>query len=196
MIPINVVLDGPVCDHRNVQAAALGEKCHTPMPRIDQIDRRTDVVFILFYHAGSIRGITKLQKLLFLVEEETEFFEQYGDKLAFEFAAHKMGPFSEHVYEEIRFLQQLQAIETEPMEGGPHDEGLTNKVFHITQKGEKIASELSNQLETKYDEELKSLVERYNPMELRDLLRYVYKEYPAFTIESEIKGKILGERTG
>jgi len=164
------------------------------MPRIDQIDRRTDVVFILFHHAGSIRGITKLQKLLFLVEEETEFFEEYGDKLAFEFSAHKMGPFSKHVYEEIRFLQQLKAIETKPMEGKPDVEGLTNKVFHITPKGEKIASELSNQLESKYDEELRALVEKYNPMELRDLLRYVYEEYPAFTTESEIKDEILAEQ--
>ncbi len=163
------------------------------MPRIDQIDRRTDVVFILFHHARSIHGITKLQKLLFLVEEETEFFKEYGDELAFEFTAHKMGPFSQHVYEEIRFLQQLKAIETEPMPGEPDDEALTNKVFHISPKGEKIAVELSNRLEDKYDDELRKLVEEYNSMELRELLRYVYKEYPAFTTESEIKDEILAE---
>lgn len=163
------------------------------MPRIDQIDRRTDVVFILFHHARSIRGVTKLQKLLFLVEEETEFFAEYGDKLAFEFSAHKMGPFSQHVYEEIRFLDQLKAIEVEPMEGESDESGLTNKVFHITPKGEKIASGLSAQLEAEYEEELKALVEKYNPMELRDLLRYVYEEYPSFTTESEIKDEILVE---
>lgn len=165
------------------------------MPRIDQIDRRTDVVFILFHHAESIRGVTKLQKLLFLVEQETEFFEDYGDELAFEFTAHKMGPFSKHVYEEIRFLQQLKTIETEPMEEKSGDEGLTNKVFHITPKGEKIASELSSQLDTKYDEELEALVAKYNPMELRELLRYVYTEYPSFTTESEITDEILPEAT-
>ena len=163
------------------------------MPRIDQIDRRTDVVFILFHHAGSIRGITKLQKLLFLVEEETKFFEEHGDELAFEFTAHKMGPFSKHVYEEVRFLQQLKAIETEPMEGESDDEELTNKVFHITPKGEKIASELSDRLDDQYDDELRELVTKYNSMELRELLRYVYRAYPQFTTESEIKTEILGE---
>lgn len=165
------------------------------MPRIDQIDRRTDVVFILFHHAGSIRGITKLQKLLFLVEEETEFFEEYGEELEFEFYAHKMGPFSEHVYEEIRFLQQLKAIEMEPMETGTEEDDLTNQVFHITKKGEKIAAELVNQLEPEYNEELATLVGEYNELELRKLLRYVYAEYPAFTTESEIKDEILAEAT-
>lgn len=164
------------------------------MPRIDRIDRRTDVVFILFHHAGSIRGITKLQKLLFLVEKETEFFEKYGEEIRFEFTAHRMGPFSKHVYEEIRFLQQLKAIESEPMEAKPNLEGLTNKVFHITPKGEKIAAELSNQLESKYNDELRVLVEKYNPMDLRDLLQYVYEEYPTFATESEIKDEILAEQ--
>jgi hypothetical protein len=163
------------------------------MPRIDQIDRRTDVVFILLHHAGSIRGITKLQKLLFLVEEETEFFEAYNEGLEFEFYAHKMGPFSEHVYEEIRFLQQLKAIKTEPMEAGHKGDDLTKKVFYLTKKGEKIAAELASQLEPEYDEELASLVEEYNELELRELLRYVYTEYPAFTTESEIKDEILAK---
>lgn len=163
------------------------------MPRIDQIDRRTDVVFILFYYAGSIHGVTKLQKLLFLVEKETQFFEEHGNKLDFEFTAHKMGPFSKHVYEEIRFLEQLRAIETESMEEESGDEDLTNEIFHITPKGEKIASELCNQLDPEHDEELEALVKKYNRMELRELLRYVYTEYPAFTTESEIKEEVLPE---
>jgi DNA-binding PadR family transcriptional regulator len=166
------------------------------MPRIDQIDRRTDVVFILFHHAESIRGITKLQKLLFLIEEETEFFEEYGDEIAFEFGAHKMGPFSEHVYEELRFLQQLNAIETEPMEGEDDDpDALTNKVFTITPKGEKIAAELASQLDEEYNEELAELVAEYNPMELTELLRRVYNEYPDYTTESEIKDELFAEAT-
>ena len=163
------------------------------MPRIDQIDRRTDVVFILLHHAESIRGITKLQKLLFLVEQETDFFADYGDDLAFEFTPHKMGPFSKHVYEEIRFLQQLNAIEMEPMDDQSAEDDLTNKIFHITPKGEKIAAELANQLEAEYNKELQLVVEQYNHMALRDLLQYVYQEYPSFATESEIKDDILAE---
>ncbi len=154
------------------------------------------MVFILFHHAESVRGITKLQKLLFLVEEETEFFEERGEDLAFEFYEHKMGPFSEHVYEELRFLQQLNAIETEPMEGESDDpDALTNKVFSITPKGEKIAAELASQLDDEHNQELAELVAKYNPMDLRELLRHVYTEYPAYTTESEIKDEIFAEAT-
>lgn len=166
------------------------------MPRIDQIDRRTDVVFILFHYAGTIRGITKLQKLLFLIEKETEFFEECGDDLAFEFYEHKMGPFSENVYEELRFLQQLNAIETQPMEGEDEDpDALTNKVFTITPKGEKIAAELASQLDDEYNEELAGLVAKYNSMDLTELLRCVYNDYPDYTTESEIKDELFAEAT-
>src|SRR6056297_1705007 len=112
------------------------------MARIDEIDRRTDVVFILFYFADRIRGETKLQKLLFLIEQETEFFKQYEDDVAFNFAPYKMGPFSDEVYSEIEFLLQLSAIESEPMEKpagtSQGDSLLENKEFQITSKGEKI----------------------------------------------------------
>lgn len=163
----------------------------TKMPRIDKIDRRTDVVFILFHYAESIRGVTRLQKLLFLVEKETSFFGEYGEDLQFGFYAHKMGPFSENVYEELRFLKQLQAIETEPLSGKNSETEFTDKKLFLTPKGEKIAIELARLLESSYNEELESIVERYNQMTLQDLLRYVYTEYPEYTTESEIREDVL-----
>ncbi|CQH55209.1 uncharacterized protein HHUB_2199 [Halobacterium hubeiense] len=167
------------------------------MARIDEIDRRTDVVFILFYFAEQVRGVTKLQKLLFLIEQETEFFEEYEDDVAFEFAPYKMGPFSEAVYSELEFLLQLSAIESEPLDS-PHlgDESqsdLGNKKFSITPKGEKIASELVGQLEPEYRDELENLVTEYNSMSLTELLQYVYSTYPDFAVESEIRDDVFSE---
>ncbi|KTG22189.1 type II toxin-antitoxin system antitoxin SocA domain-containing protein [Haloferax profundi] len=164
------------------------------MPRIDEIDRRTDVVFVVFYFGKSIRGVTKVQKLLFLIEEETSFFEEYRDSIAFNFAPYKMGPFSEEVYEELHFLLQLDAIEARPIsdpviEGSDPD--LSNKEFVITAKGEKIASQLVEILEPEYREELRDLVEQYNELSLNELLRHVYSEYPEYTTESEIKDEIF-----
>lgn len=167
------------------------------MARIDEIDRRTDVVFILFYFAESIRGVTKLQKLLFLIEQETGFFEEYEEEVAFDFAPYKMGPFSDEVYSEIEFLLQLSAIESTPMKqsGGLNQSHsrLSNKEFCITSKGEKIASQLVDVLEPEYEEELQELVEEYNTMDLNELLRYVYTEYPEYTTESEIKDEVFSE---
>lgn len=159
------------------------------MPPIDSIDRRTDVVFLLFYYAEVVEGVTKLQKLLFLIEQETEFFEAYQEDIAFEFAPYKMGPFSEHVYEEIEFLLSLNAIESEPLDRTFQtvgDSAIAEKRFSITPKGQKIAIELENQLEVEYREELQTVVGRYNQMALTELLEYVYQEYPAYAAESEI----------
>lgn len=169
------------------------------MARIDEIDRRTDVVFILFYFAESICGVTKLQKLLFLIEQETEFFEEYEEDVAFNFAPYKMGPFSDEVYSELEFLLQLSAIEFTPMKSptkvNQSDSRLRNKEFHITPKGEKIASQLVEVLEPEYEKELEDLVAEYNTMDLKELLRYVYTEYPEYTTKSEIKDEVFSEVT-
>ncbi len=159
------------------------------MPPIDEIDRRTDVVFLLFHFADEIRGVTKLQKLLFLVEQETEFFEEYEEDIAFNFAPYKMGPFSEHVYEELEFLLAMNAIEGRPLGDQNETEilgGLQEKRFVITDKGSKIAKGLADQLEAEYQSELVDLVEEYNRLSLKELLRYVYTEYPDYAAESEI----------
>ena len=167
------------------------------MPPIDQIDRRTDVVFILFYFQNTIQGVTKLQKLLFLIEQETEFFEEYKEDIAFNFAPYKMGPFSEHVYQELQFLLQLEAIEAEPLEQSSQpvvgDSELTNKAFTLTSKGEKIATELVGILDEEYQDELEGLVDTYGPMPLDKLLEEVYHSYPAYTEESEIKDEVFAK---
>ena len=159
------------------------------MPRIDEIDRRTDIVFLLFYYAEAIEGVTKVQKLLFLIEQETEFFDAYRDAVAFDFAPYKMGPFSKHVYEELEFLLSLNVIEAAPIDTAapsPPDSELAEKRFTITSKGEKIAAELESQLEPDYRTELQEIVETYNPQSLPTLLEYVYTEYPEYAAESEI----------
>jgi len=161
----------------------------TLMPRIDKIDRRTDVVFLLFLYAEEIAGVTKLQKLLFLIEQETDFFQAYKQDIAFKFAPYKMGPFSEHVYEELEFLLSLGAIESEPLDDSSTDltdTDLSEKRFTITRKGEKIASELESQLKPEYQDELRELVREYNSLPLEELLKYVYTEYPDYAAESEI----------
>lgn len=168
------------------------------MPRIDQIDRRTDVVLLLFHHAKSIRGVAKLQQLVFLVEQEATLFDEYGDALTFEFYPHETGPLSDNVYEEIRFLQELRAIETVPSNAQlstPTAETPVGSIFRLTSKGEKIAAELARQLEHTYDEDLLTLVDEYNAMSHSALLRYVYSAYPRFMTEAELEDDVLVKET-
>ncbi|WP_336361807.1 type II toxin-antitoxin system antitoxin SocA domain-containing protein [Haladaptatus sp. ZSTT2] len=176
------------------------------MAKIDNIDRPTDAAFILFYLSGEIAGITKVQKLLFLMEKESAFGEKYKQDISFDFDAYKMGPFSPKVYEEVEFLQNIGAIEQEPLEHTASDsyeiskytnseegsEGLSNKQFRMTDKGKKIARELVNVLEENEVEELNEMLSKYNEMSLMHLLEYVYTTYPEMTSRSEIKEQVLG----
>ncbi|WP_255170069.1 type II toxin-antitoxin system antitoxin SocA domain-containing protein [Natrononativus amylolyticus] len=141
--------------------------------------------------------MTKVQKLLFLIEQESRFFENYEQEVSFNFAPYKMGPFSENVYEELQFLMQLDAIEAEDISNPTGMDALkadlTNKKFEITPKGEKIASQLVEILEPEHRNELEDMIQEYNKMTLQDLLRYVYQEYPDFATESKIKQDLFAE---
>lgn len=177
------------------------------MGKIDNIDRSTDALFLLFYFANEVKGITKVQKLLFLIEEETNFGHTYRDEITLDFEGYKMGPFSPEVYDEIEFLINLGAIKKEEIEETATDsyeikeydqeegsEGLSGKKFKITDKGEKIARKLLDVVDEKQVQELEEKVEKYNTMSLMQLLEYVYSEYPEMTTESEIKDQVLGDR--
>lgn len=174
------------------------------MGKIDNIDRPTDALFLLFYYAREVRGITKVQKLLFLMEEESSFGEKYRPQITLNFKGYKMGPFSPDVYDEVEFLLNLGALEKEPFETRGMDayeiekfdweegsEGLSGKLFKITDKGDMIAEDLVATLDEDDAAQLREMIEHYNSMTLMELLEYVYKNYENMTTESEIKNQVL-----
>lgn len=175
------------------------------MSKIDTIDRSTDALLLLFHNAGEIEGVTKIQKLLFLIENETEFGEQYADEISFDFEAYKMGPFSPLVYNEIELLLNMRAIEKDSRKIGPSDnweirnympdsgsEGLSNQLYKTTSKGHTIGRELEKIIDEDMANELEEIIQKYNSMPLRQLLEYVYTNYENMTSNSEIKEQVLG----
>ena len=174
------------------------------MAQIDTIDRPTDAAILLFYIADEVEGITKVQKLLFLIEEETEFGEIYGKNISFGFDPYKMGPFSPQVYDEVTMLLNMGALETEPLDSSGTENWeynnytnqessneLAGKKFIITTKGEKIGEEVANYIEEGVFIDLKKKVKKYNKMPLMALLEYVYSNYEEMTTNSEIKESVL-----
>ncbi|SDM50627.1 Protein of unknown function [Halogranum gelatinilyticum] len=168
------------------------------MANIDDIDRREDVAFLLFRYADEIEGTTRLQKLLFLIEHESEFSNLYED-ITFEFESYHYGPFSEGAFDALEFLISLGAIEEiesdEDYDYIRDSEDRSNhagKKFVITEKGRKISQELDAVLDPETKEDLETLVEKYNDLELDDLLEYVYEQYPEYTDKSKIKEDVLG----
>lgn len=159
------------------------------VPPIDQIDRETDTLFLLFSFAPRIHGVTRVQKLLFLLNEETEYAEEYGAPVLFEFVPYDMGPFAVEVYEELEFLEEIDAISIEGQDKGDLPDEAP-EVFQLTEKGEKIARQIQSVLDPKVRDDLREFVEKYADMDLEQLLRYVYEEYPKMAEESKISDEI------
>ena len=166
------------------------------MPKIDEINEETDLAFLLCHYADEVDGITRLQKLLFLLQEETEFTELY-ENVEIEFKPYKYGPFSEQVYDELELLINMGAIEeveaddADRVRTSTDSRSHANKRFLVTERGETIAEDVNRALDSDVQEEFEQVVEEYLDMELEDLLRYVYSQYPDYTTESEIKEDIM-----
>src|SRR5205085_8381093 len=85
---------------------------HT-MDEAIQLDREDVILLMLeanerILRKDALSGITRLEKLLFLLERETDF---EGIATFFEFEAHNFGPFSKEVYEAVEFLLGCDLIE-------------------------------------------------------------------------------------
>jgi len=137
----------------------------------------------------------------------------------FDFEPYKMGPFSSEVYPELEFLQSIPKPEnplvsariTNKIDSSINLEQLKvvddiailddedylvaaseiNKEFSLTSLGEKVASQLWNNLDEDQRRAIEKVKNQYGSLTLRNLLRHVYKEYPEMTVKSEIKDQLL-----
>lgn len=180
---------------------------------------KSDLLLLLLYSKGRsnkhnepIRGITRFMKLLYLLDVEGKFDKN------FYFEPYKMGPFSSEVYPELEFLKSYPTperplIETKKDRGGSNlftqeqikiiedislegeDEPLSyseiNTEFSLSDLGEKVACKLWDQLKNDQKTTIESIKTKYGGIPLRSLLKYVYKNYPEMTTNSEIKDQVL-----
>jgi hypothetical protein len=150
-------------------------------------------------------GITRLEKLMFLLSEELATPASVKPPT---FEPFKLGPFSRQVYDALEVLRSIDMVEVgdpsdeervSELEGyaADHDDADISRVqeprtFVLTDRGAKVADALIQQLPEDYRLAVTSLVRRYAPMPLAQLLRYVYKQYPTFTTASLIRDQVLG----
>lgn len=149
-------------------------------------------------------GITRLEKLLFLVEQETTLKDEIDETFPFE--AYHYGPYSKQVYDAVDMLESLQLLDerrvqaTSALDLGEEleildefdrneDEYIERQLF-LTRDGRDVAGVLSRQLSPKGKEALTEVKDRYGGMSLRSLLRYVYSSYPDYTTKSRIRDRI------
>lgn len=170
---------------------------------------------------GSLSGLTRLQKFLYLLEREAGV---QPTKNGFEFEAYKAGPYSPKLYDDLELLENLGLIkgegtaESTPTEradierlsfgdlmGGPDEvdgnsrtaDVFEERRFSLTEEGKaRVESLLKDGDYAPVVEHVRKVKTKYSEYSLKDLLRYVYEKYPEMTTKSEILDDVLGRRGG
>lgn len=153
---------------------------------------------------GRIEGITRLEKLLFLLEMETDATSWLKEKA--DFSADNFGPFSSKAYQEIETLASYGLIsdsatlsesaedtwESEHIIGEASAEPYATRNLALTAKGQRYYEKLLELLPPEAEPVVSELKRRFGSIPLRRLIRYVYQRYPDFTEKSVIRDEILG----
>ena len=146
--------------------------------------KKADLLLLLLHACGCrpIASVTRLSKLAFPAQEEV-----LGSPASavqpprFEFTAHRFGPFSQDVCDEVGFLVSV---------GMAKDK---NGEFMITGKGARFVEQrVAGRVPADHVGGIEQLKQRYIDKDLQALLRHVYTEYPAYTVRSEILGRATG----
>jgi len=170
--------------------------------------------------SDTLGGITRLQKLLFLLEKEGGVAPTDD---GFQFTAYKAGPYSSKVYDDLEFLENLgllestvtaEATDAEKVEidqlsfddlmgdgAAPDGDGyrtpdsFEERQFRLTSQGvEKVRELIDSGDYSPIVTEIRRIKSTYAHYSLIDLLRHVYTAYPEMTQASEILDKVLGAR--
>ena len=174
------------------------------------INSGTDILLAVLYAPGStgtpgepIRGFTKLEKMMFLVYEETDLKGVIGKNYHFE--ADNYGPCATEIYDDIEMLKDANMLETESVDSDSliesidffdcaqnvEDEALPPakrvEVFKLTSKGAKVASMIFHALPSESQQKIILLKTLHNSKSVTELIKYVYSKYPQTTTRSKIR---------
>jgi hypothetical protein len=169
----------------------------------------TDDVIVLLLGApggpqapGDLDGVTRLEKLVFLLEHETPV-RSWVTEVA-DFRSHKFGPFSAKIYRAVDILSAYELLrDSASVSNSTEDrweavnvlgdelDPYTTRTFQLTDRGKKYYAALIAELPSNAESLLTEFKDRFASLPLRQLVRYVYERYPEFTDKSEIRDEIL-----
>jgi uncharacterized protein len=151
---------------------------------------------------GHLDGVTRLEKLVFLLEHETPA-RSWATELA-DFRSHRFGPFSAKIYQAVDTLWAYELLKDSARVSdntedrweavnvvGEDLDPYTTRTFDLTDRGFKYYAALIAELPSDAEGVLTRFKERFASLPLRQLVRYVYERYPEFTDKSEIRDQIL-----
>lgn len=154
---------------------------------------------------GEIRGITRLEKLVFLLEQGEATRSAMTESA--DFKAYNYGPFSQKVYQALEMLRSAGLI-TDTAEATASNEDqyevelavgadaapapYSTRDFRLTELGRQYYAALKEELPSESVREAEIVRQRFAGWSLRQLIRYVYKRNEDFTQNSLIRDEILG----
>jgi uncharacterized protein YwgA len=169
-----------------------------------RLDREDILLLLLSALSGCgpkrrVTGITRLEKLMFLLQKETGFSGKFQHK--FQFEPWKFGPFSKEIYEDLDLLASLNLVRSEVQELPSYaefteedklveseaDEPIVQKVFSLTDRGCKVAEKLRDVISDEDWAEVAQLKKRFEKVPLTRLIQYVYHRYPETTSKSVLE---------
>ena len=179
------------------------------------IKSAADLIILLLYAKGSsrkineeIKGITRMEKLIYLLLKEGGFEEILSKEIKFE--PYDFGPYSPEIYDLLESLKGMGIVDVREervsdikdiidiyyAEAQGQIEESTDNIMEIyslsKDRGFKIADMLRKRATEDELKAIESIKTKYNNMKLNDLLRYVYKTYPDSAKKSKIIEEILG----
>lgn len=154
--------------------------------------RKTDLLLVLLYvhDRRPVAGLTRLVKLLFLAQAEALPDDplRVPGCAPFDFVAHRFGPFTFDIYDEVEFLKSVGM-----MAGDDNDDD--DGQFRITDKGCRFAEQrLLQRIPADQIEGIEEVKKKHCDEDLDDLFYYVYTKYPAYTVRTEILDRVLRRR--
>jgi uncharacterized protein YwgA len=147
-------------------------------------------IILILHVLKSVRGRTRLIKLLFLLRREIGM--RKGNYFRFE--AGNYGPFSKEIIADVEELEKkgFISIKKETLKNEFSEDEKISYEFSLTTKGENLIQEALEDLPPDTLQKLQKL-RPFNDMPLLELLKYVYERYPEFIRNSVIVEKILKE---
>lgn len=182
------------------------------MTQVQQTPLEVDDLIVLLLGAPSrlpslqnrIDGVTRLEKLIFLLDQESELSDAITERP--DFFSHNFGPFSSKVYQAVDTLAAAglvsdsaaltssteDAWEEQEVIGTATADPYATRNFELTDRGRRYYSALIGALPHNSESIVEHFKERFATLPLRQLIRYVYQKYPEYTDKSTIRQEILG----
>lgn len=178
-----------------------------------EVGRKSILLMLLGVDGAGVNGITRLQKLLYLLEREEGLKIGEG---GFAFTAYKMGPYSSKLYDDLELMENLGWIGSSPVANPTEEEReeaelsfddligdsstqtadvAEERRYHLSDKGLARAQELLDAAENReIVSKIRRVKSKFSTYSLHDLLVHVYTKYPESTTASEIRDQVLGRR--